>query len=220
MNITTFNFCTQSMRVVMTDGEPWFVAADVCALLTIGNNRMAMERLDEDEKGVSSIDTPSGTQQMGVVNESGLYSLILGSRKPEAKRFKKWVTSEVLPAIRKNGYYAAPEIVAEVNDALTASDHNEILLLKRLDATQGQLIDTQVKLIETQVQLVEALVAQLAPKPKVKRKPAKKLTNEDIVFMRGLKAQGLSVASIAKRMGVGIAAVSYMTREVEPASKH
>jgi prophage antirepressor-like protein len=105
-DILSFPFATQQLRVVMRNGEPWFVAADVCAALTIGNNRDALARLDDDERDVGSIDTPSGTQQMGIVNESGLYSLILGSRKPEAKRFKKWVTSEVLPAIRKTGTYA------------------------------------------------------------------------------------------------------------------
>jgi hypothetical protein len=73
---------------------------------------MALDRLDEDEKGVSSIDTLGGKQDMAVVNESGLYALILGSRKPEAKRFKRWVTHEVLPSIRKTGTYAVPGSVA------------------------------------------------------------------------------------------------------------
>lgn len=108
-----FPFDSHTVRAVLRDGDPWFVAADVCAALTIGNNRDALARLDDDEKGVGSIDTPSGAQQMGIINESGLYSLILGSRKPEAKRFKKWVTSVVLPAIRKTGQYAAPERSAQ-----------------------------------------------------------------------------------------------------------
>ncbi|MEY2875804.1 MAG: hypothetical protein RLZZ373_3175 [Pseudomonadota bacterium] len=97
-----------SVRAVVLNSEPWFVAADVCAALTISNNRDALARLDDDEKGVGSIDTPSGTQQMGLINESGLYSLILGSRKPEAKRFKKWVTADVLPSLRKTGSYTMP----------------------------------------------------------------------------------------------------------------
>lgn len=97
-----------TVRAVLRDGEPWFVAADVCAALTIGNSRDAVDRLDDDEKGVGSIDTLGGAQQVTIVNESGLYSLTLGSRKPEAKPFKKWVTSEVLPAIRKTGGYQQP----------------------------------------------------------------------------------------------------------------
>jgi prophage antirepressor-like protein len=103
---TIFNFDSTTVRVVTgTNGEPWFVAADVCAVLDIGNNRQAVAPLDDDEKGVTTVDTLGGAQQMTIINESGLYSLVLGSRKPEAKRFKKWVTSEVLPTIRKTGSY-------------------------------------------------------------------------------------------------------------------
>lgn len=101
----TFEFVSHTLRVVLRDGEPWFVAADVCAALDHSDTSMAIRRLDDDEKGTSSVCTPGGSQQMTIINESGLYSLILTSRKPEAKRFKKWVTSEVLPAIRKTGRY-------------------------------------------------------------------------------------------------------------------
>lgn len=87
------------------DGEPMFVAKDVCRALGIGNSRQALQRLDNDEKGVSSIDTPGGEQQMQTVSEAGLYVLVLGSKKPEAKAFKRWVTHEVLPALRRDGGY-------------------------------------------------------------------------------------------------------------------
>ena len=102
-----FNFTSQALRVVMREGEPWFVAADVCAALTVGNPSQALTRLDDDEKTLISNEGQEfqGAPTMTVINESGLYSLILGSRKPEAKKFKKWVTSEVLPAIRKTGGY-------------------------------------------------------------------------------------------------------------------
>lgn len=86
------------------------MAADV--LSTISLDRKALERLDDDEKGVNSIHTPGGVQEMTTVNEPGLYALVLGSRKAEAKRFKRWVTHEVLPAIRKTGSYAVPAIAA------------------------------------------------------------------------------------------------------------
>ena len=89
----------------MKDGEPWFVAKDVCDALTLENSRKATASLDDDEKGVSPIVTPSGTQQMTIVSESGLYNLIFQSRKAEAKAFRKWVTSEVLPSLRKTGRY-------------------------------------------------------------------------------------------------------------------
>lgn len=103
--LIAFDFEAKSIRVVMDDrGEPWFVAADVLESLTL--DRKALERLDADEKGVNSIHTPGGFQEMTMVSESGLYNLALGSRKPEAKRFKRWVTHEVLPALRKTGTYS------------------------------------------------------------------------------------------------------------------
>lgn len=103
--VFTFNASNQNIRVQMKDGEPWFVAKDVCDALEIENNRNATARLDDDEKGVSIVRTSSGDQQMTIVNESGLYNLIFQSRKPEAKAFRKWVTSEVLPTLRKTGRY-------------------------------------------------------------------------------------------------------------------
>ncbi|ARF66704.1 phage repressor protein/antirepressor Ant [Paenibacillus larvae subsp. pulvifaciens] len=109
--LQVFNFTGKDVRVIMKDGHPWWVAKDVCDVLGIKNNRDALSRMDEDEKGVVSIDTLGGAQQMQVLNESGLYSLILGSRKPEAKQFKRWVTHEVLPAIRKTGMYATDELL-------------------------------------------------------------------------------------------------------------
>ena len=105
--IQIFNYNDREVRTVQKDGEPWFVLKDVCAILGIGNNRMASDRLDTDEKGVSQIDTLGGKQEMTVINESGLYNVILRSDKPEAKPFRKWVTSEVLPSIRKHGGYIA-----------------------------------------------------------------------------------------------------------------
>lgn len=113
--VSTFTFHLSdssdfAVRAMLRDDGPWFVAADVCAALTIGNSRDALDRLDADEKGVGSIDTLGGLQQLATVNESGLYSLILGSRKPEAKPFKRWVTGEVLPAIRKTGGYSAQPV--------------------------------------------------------------------------------------------------------------
>ncbi len=105
--IQIFNYNSSEVRTIQKDGEPWFVLKDVCSILGIGNSRMAADRLDPDEKGVSQIDTLGGKQEMTIINESGLYNVILRSDKPEAKPFRKWVTSEVLPAIRKHGGYIA-----------------------------------------------------------------------------------------------------------------
>lgn len=101
----TFNATDQQVRTVTIDGEPYFVAADVCSCLSISNNRDAVARLDDDEKLMSVIPTLAQGRNMTLVNESGLYNLIFQSRKPEAKAFRKWITSEVLPSIRKTGQY-------------------------------------------------------------------------------------------------------------------
>ena len=107
--LAPFAYAGRQVRVITDDrGMPWFVAADVCAVLGVGNSRQALTRLDDDEKGVISNDTLGGRQSLATVNESGLYSLILGSRKPEARAFKRWVTHEVLPSIRRTGSYTTP----------------------------------------------------------------------------------------------------------------
>ena len=94
------------IRTVELNGEPWFVGKDVATALGYKNPRQAMStNVDEDDRGVHSVDTPSGEQEMTIINESGLYSLVLSSKLPSAKKFKRWVTSEVLPALRKNGAY-------------------------------------------------------------------------------------------------------------------
>lgn len=106
--VFAFNPNNAPIRVQMINDEPWFCGKDVCEALTIINHKDALSRLDEDERRGSVIPTPSGNQTMTVVNESGLYNLIFQSRKPEAKVFRKWVTSEVLPSIRKTGGYSLP----------------------------------------------------------------------------------------------------------------
>ena len=92
----------------MIKDEPWFAAKDVCELLGLDNSRQAVSRLDDDEKGVINSDTLGGKQELTFVNESGMYALIFQSRKPQARAFRKWVTGEVLPSLRKYGYYVAP----------------------------------------------------------------------------------------------------------------
>lgn len=105
--VEVFNFSQEKapIRVRLINSEPWFVATDVCQVLGISNNRDAVSRLDDDEKATSALPTQFGVKDMWLVSESGLYSLIFQSRKAEAKKFRKWVTSEVLPSIRKKGYY-------------------------------------------------------------------------------------------------------------------
>lgn len=112
--LSTFSFAPGlALRSILRHGEPWFVAKDICDALGLSNPSQQTSKLDHDEKGISSIDTHGGTQNLVLVNESGLYSLVIQSRKPAAKTFKKWVTSEVLPSIRKTGMYMTQAVAVE-----------------------------------------------------------------------------------------------------------
>lgn len=112
-----------TVRVVEQDDTPWFVLKDVCDAIDIGNSRMVFDRLDNDEKGVSQIDTPGGIQSMNVINESGLYNVILRSDKPGAKKFKRWITHEVLPALRKTGSYSVSAPSVMPTRSITTDDY-------------------------------------------------------------------------------------------------
>lgn len=100
------------VRTITKDGEPWFVAADVCRALEHSNVTVALDRLDDDEKAKFNLGLRGG--DTGCVNEPGLYSLVLGSRKQEAKNFKRWITHEVIPSIRKHGAYATDETIDRI----------------------------------------------------------------------------------------------------------
>ena len=96
---------TMDVRMVMQGDEPWWVLADVCRALGLERTDSVARRLDPDEKGTHLVSTPGGPQEMTIINESGLYMVIFRSDKPEAKAFKRWVTHEVLPSIRRTGRY-------------------------------------------------------------------------------------------------------------------
>lgn len=131
-----------AVRSILIDGDPWFVAADVCKALELEKTNRALSRLDDDEKGAHSVSTPGGRQRMSIISESGLYSLILGSRKPEARAFKRWITHEVIPSIRKHGAYmtdslldaleAHPEAVPEYLNRLRSENARNRELTRRL----------------------------------------------------------------------------------------
>ena len=107
--IQVWNYESSEIRTVQINGEPWFVLSDVCKVLELSSPHKVAERLDGDEKGRNQIPTLGGVQEMAVVNESGLYTVILRSDKPQAKPFRKWVTSVVLPSIRKTGSYSVQQ---------------------------------------------------------------------------------------------------------------
>lgn len=134
------------VRTLSIDGEPWFVASDVCKALGIANNRDAVARLDEDEKGVALTDTLGGVQNLTTVNEPGLYALVLSSRKPEAKAFKRWITHEVIPSIRKHGGYVAGQ--EHMSD--------EELMAKALLMAQKTIADRDARISALQVEVAVA----------------------------------------------------------------
>lgn len=124
------------VRSLMRDGEPWFVGKDVAAALGYAKPTDEVRKLvDADDRGISKLETPSGVQEMVIINESGLYSLIMSSKLPSAKAFKRWVTSEVLPSIRKTGSYGRPS-VGEMAE-----------LLKQLNRSKGADHDVAIAMI-------------------------------------------------------------------------
>jgi prophage antirepressor-like protein len=142
-NIQIFKYENNDVRTVELNGEPWFALKDVCAVLGISNHKMTAQRLDADEVILTDLTDSMGRQQeTTVINESGLYNVILRSDKPEAKPFRKWVTSEVLPSIRKNGGYISGQ------EQLTPSE----LMAKALLVANKTLAERDARISELTVQ--------------------------------------------------------------------
>lgn len=112
--LSVFNYNSKLVRTVIKNGEPWFLAKDICDILEIGNPSQAISRLDLDEKDTIILNEGIGNPEKSIVSESGMYALVLGSRKQEAENFKRWVRKEVLPSIRKHGAYMTPETIEKV----------------------------------------------------------------------------------------------------------
>lgn len=155
-NIQIFNYQSNEVRTVEMGGEPWFVLKDVCNILGISKYRDTAARLDADERGAVEVDTLGGTQQVIAVNESGLYHVILRSDKPEAAPFRKWVTSEVLPSIRKNGGYIAGQ------EQLSPQE----LMAKALMVAQKTLADREARISELTAQNSQLTVEKQIMQPK------------------------------------------------------
>ena len=146
--LQNFDFSGQEVRIITINDEPWFVGKDVADILGYSNSRKALsDHVDDEDKGVTKSDTLGGNQNTTIINESGLYSLILKSKKPEAKQFKRWVTSEVLPTIRKHGAYMTDQ---KAQDVLHGNGLADLLIqageqIKSLEFDKQQL---QVELEE------------------------------------------------------------------------
>lgn len=139
-SLDVFTYADRQVRTVVIDGEPWFVLADVCSAIGVNNSRMVATRLADDEKGVSLIDTPGGRQNLTIVNESGMYVVVLRSDSPDAEPFRRWVTHEVLPAIRKTGQYgsALPSSFAEALELAA-------IQARQIEAKEAELVAARPK---------------------------------------------------------------------------
>ena len=144
------------VRTLTIGGEAWFVAADVCKALDLGNPSMTVERLDDDEKGISTIDTLGGKQRMAIINEPGLYSLVLSSRKPEAKAFKRWITHEVIPAIRKHGAYMTKSVLEQVLE----NPELVLLMAQRMleEQRKNELLQQELRLAKPKADYYDAFM--------------------------------------------------------------
>ncbi|MGG3624362.1 phage antirepressor [Bacillus gobiensis] len=152
-----FQYQSFQVRTIIKDNQPWFVTKDVCCILEIKNSRDAVSRLDGDEKGVVLTDTLGGQQELSVVNEPGLYTLILGSRKSEAKQFKRWITHEVIPSIRKTGGYVDNDDLFIQTYLPTADDQTKMLFKTTLHTMREQ--NKQIETLKPKAQFADAVEA-------------------------------------------------------------
>ena len=131
-----------SIRTVELDGEPWLVGKDVADALGYTNPRKALaDHVDDEDKGVTKCYTPGGDQDMTIINESGLYSLVLSSKLPTARKFRRWVTSEVLPSIRRTGGYNLPKDYPSALRALADTEEKRLALLAENEAQRQVIAD-------------------------------------------------------------------------------
>lgn len=156
---TEYTFSGTQIRTFVLNGIPYFVATDVCCCLSISNNRDALCCLEEDEKLMSVVPTSGQRRSLWLVNESGLYHLIFQSRKPEAKTFRKWVTSEVLPELRRSGSYATlPDVSFQiVNDRRVYPFHE--VAMKLGYTSSGSLYDRKYRYPEQFIKIGRKLYA-------------------------------------------------------------
>lgn len=187
------------VRVIMKGNEPWFVANDACRILELGDTSKAVSRLDDDEKGTNSIPTPGGVQNMLTINEPGLYSLVLGSRKPEAKEFKRWLTHEVIPAIRKTGSYELPK--SKPHGERLASVNNAVKILLPLLKQAG--CDSKIQLL-TAKSLYEksGVVLPIEIKTEKKYYDTKYIARQCGIYTKANKPAYQAVSMILKKLDI------------------
>ena len=155
-DVQLFTFENQKVRTLTIDDEPYFVAKDVATILGYNSNpaKAIRDHVDDEDKGVNETFTPGGKQKITIINESGLYSLILSSKLPNAKKFKRWVTSEVLPTIRKHGAYLTDQKAIDI----TTNKEGLASLLKQA-ADQLEQKDIQIKKMQPKALFADTVSA-------------------------------------------------------------
>lgn len=182
-----------SVRTVTINGEPWFVGKDVCSILNLSNPTIAVSRLDEDERAKFNL----GRQgEATIVNEPGLYTLVLGSRKPEAKAFKRWITHEVIPDIRQYGMYATNDFL----DKALGNPDNWIRMLTEYSAVKKENETLKLKAVE-QKEVIETQNNQITlMKPKASYYDLVLQTKNAVNITTIAKDYGLSAVTLNKKL--------------------
>jgi prophage antirepressor-like protein len=159
-----FNYQSREVRTVVKDGEPWFVAKDVCEILEISKHRDAISRLSEFMRGSVVVDTLGGKQEMAAVSEAGVYKLVFTSRKPEAEKFTDWVASEVIPSIRKTGGYVSDDDLFLETYFPFADETTKAMFRNTLQTVraQNEIIKKQKKEIEYKENVIVGLVDEVS----------------------------------------------------------
>lgn len=190
-----------SVRTMAINGEPWFVASDVCKALDIGNPSQAISRLDDDEKVTLTTNEGhsgklGGAQMLNAISEAGLYSLILKSRKPEAKAFKRWITHEVIPDIRQYGMYATNDFL----DKALGNPDNWIRMLTEYSAVKKENETLKLKTVE-QKEVIESQNNQITlMKPKATYYDLVLQTKNAVNITTIAKDYGLSAVTLNKKL--------------------
>lgn len=180
------------VRVVEVGNEPWFVGKDIAEALGYKEpTKAAREKVDEEDQGVSKIDTPGGKQDMLIINESGMYSLILSSKLPTAKKFKHWVTSEILPSIRKNGHY------------ITSKENLEEFKLKaQQDRAKAMLLNAQNRALKTLMATIDDKKLSPIAVQVFGLKAIEQVTGEDMGQYLPQCEKTYSATEIGKKLGI------------------
>ncbi len=214
--IQVFNFEQNEVRTLQVNNQPYFVLADVCKVLGLTTPKKVADRLDSDEKGVSLIHTPGGKQNMTIITESGLYAVILRSDKPQAKQFRKWITAEVLPTLRKTGTYTVKKTAEDKARMLATREENvkvrKAQLLFRVSEKCG--VESYKQVLHSHITLM--LTGQeLLPLPKAEHTTYKA---KEIGDMLGISAN--MVGKLANRYGLKIAEYGETVWDKSPYSAH